>query len=197
MQSLAADADAIRKRSRRTLWLLFAICAAPIIASYVAYNFWRPTSHVNYGTLLEPRPLPDVELKTLEDKAFRLSDLRGEWVLLTTALAECDRRCVENLVYMRQVRLAEGKDSERIQRVWLVSGPGAPARALLAGHEGLHVVHDVQKAIVGSLPARDDPARHIYVIDPLGNLMMRFPPDPDPRRILKDVSRLLRHSQWK
>ena len=197
MQSLAADADAIRKRSRRTLWLMFAICAAPIVASYIAYNFWRPMSHVNYGTLLQPRLLPDVELRALDGTAFRLSDLKGEWVLLTTASAECDKRCRENLVYIRQVRLAEGKDSERVERVWLVIGDGTPARDLLAEHEGLHVARDAQKTIVQWLPAPDDPAGHIYVVDPLGNLMMRFPANPDPRRILKDVSRLLRHSQWK
>jgi cytochrome oxidase Cu insertion factor (SCO1/SenC/PrrC family) len=197
MQSLAADAEAIRRRSRRTLWLMFAICAAPIVASFVAYNYWRPTSHVNYGTLLKPRPLPDVELKSLDGKAFRLSELKGEWILLTIASAACDTRCRENLVYMRQVRLAEGKESERIERVWVIGGDSAPSSELLAEHEGLHVARDVQKTIVRSLPAPDDPAAHIYVVDPLGNLMMRFPANPDPRRILKDISRLLRHSQWK
>src|SRR5690242_14070447 len=142
MQSLAADADAIRKRSRRTLWLMFALCAAPIVASYIAYNFWRPTSHVNYGTLLQPHPLPDAELRAVDGTAFKLSDLKGEWVLLTTASAECDKRCRENLVYIRQVRLAAGKDSDRIERVWLVTGDGAPARDLLTNHEGLHVARD-------------------------------------------------------
>jgi peroxiredoxin len=197
MQSLAADANAVRKRSRRTLWLLFAICAAPVVASYVAYNFWRPTAHVNYGTLLEPHPLPDAALTSIDRKAFHLSELKGSWVLLMAAPSECENRCRENLVYIRQVRLAQGKESERVERVWLVSDEGTPAASLLAEHEGLHVVHDPQKTIVRALPASNDPAGHIYVVDPLGNLMMRFPADPDPRRILKDLARLLRHSQWK
>ena len=197
MQSLATDANANARRNRRTLWLLFAVCAAPVVASYIAYNFWRPASHVNYGTLLEPHPLADVALTAVDGKPFRLSDLKGSWVLLTAAAARCDDRCRENLVYVRQVRLAQGKDSERVERVWLVTDDGTPTGALLAQHEGLHVVRDPQKTIVRALPAPRDSTEHIYLIDPLGNLMMRFPADPDPRRILKDVARLLRYSQWK
>src|SRR5215216_1298626 len=104
MQSLAANPQRTRKRSRRTLWLLLAVCAAPAIASYIAYNFWRPTSHMNYGTLLEPHPLPDAQLVALDGKALRLADLKGEWVLLTSASPDCNITCRERLVYMRQVR---------------------------------------------------------------------------------------------
>ena len=197
MQSLAANSEQTRKRNRRTLWLLFAVCAAPVIASYIAYNFWRPTAHVNYGTLLEPHPLPDANLVALDGKVFRLSDLKGEWVLLTSASAACDNACREKLVYMRQVRLAQGKESERIERVWIVTDDGVPRAELLAEHPGLHVVRDARKSVFAALPASGSGTEHVYVIDPLGNLMMRFPADPDPRRMLKDISRLLRHSKWK
>jgi hypothetical protein len=196
MQSLAADPEQARKRNRRTLWLLVAVCAAPIIASYVAYKFWHPAAHVNYGTLIEPRPLPDAELVTLDGKGFRLSALKGEWVLLTSAAADCNSTCRERLVYMRQVRLAQGRESERIERVWIVSDGRAPDARVLAEQPGLHVVRDPRNALLSALPAEAD-AEHIYVVDPLGNLMMRFPADPDPRRMLKDVARLLRHSKWK
>ena len=101
------------------------------------------------------------------------------------------------LAGMRQVRLAEGKESERIERVWLITGNDAPAPELLAEHPRLHVVHAEPGLIGKILPAQTSPADHIYVVDPLGNLMMRFPRDPDPRRILRDMSRLLRHSKWK
>jgi hypothetical protein len=196
MQSLAADPEQARKRNRRTLWLLVAVCAAPIIASYIAYNFWHPAAHVNYGTLIEPRPLPDAELVTLDGKGFRLSALKGEWVLLTSAAADCNGTCRQRLVYMRQVRLAQGRESERIERVWIVSDGRAPGARVLAEHPGLHVVRDPRSALLSALPAEAG-AEHIYVVDPLGNLMMRFPADPDPRRMLKDVARLLRHSKWK
>jgi hypothetical protein len=197
MQSLAAGPEQTRKRNRRTLWLLLAVCAAPVIASYIAYYFWRPASHVNYGTLLEPHPLPDAQLVALDGKAFRLSDMKGEWVLITSASPDCNTTCRERLVYMRQVRLAQGKESERIERVWIVTDDQPPSAELLAQHPGLHVVHDPRKTVLAALPITGRGAEHIYVVDPLGNLMMRFPADPDPRRMLKDMSRLLRHSKWK
>jgi cytochrome oxidase Cu insertion factor (SCO1/SenC/PrrC family) len=197
MQSHATDEKTKQGRNRLTLWLILAACAAPMIASYAAYYFWRPPGHVNYGELIEPRPLPDASLALLDGTPFRLSELKGEWVLLTAGASACDERCRERLVYMRQVRLAQGRESGRIERVWLLTDGRAPDAALLAEHEGLRVVRDPQGATVSALPSASSPPNHIYVIDPLGNLMMRFPANADPRRILKDVSRLLRHSKWK
>ena len=196
MQPHAIDASASHNRNRRVLWLVLALCAAPAIASYLAYYFWRPSAHVNYGELLEPRTLPDAELVTLQGKPFRLSDLKGVWVLLTAEMGACDAACVTRLVYMRQVRLAQGKESDRIERVWLVGPQTRPDTALLAEHPGLHIVRDGSNRLAAALPQVGE-ADHIYVVDPLGHLMMRFPADPDPRRMLKDMSRLLRHSKWK
>ena len=195
MPSPDIDAAVIRRTSRRVLWLVLAVCAAPLLASYAAFHFWTPSSHVNYGDLLEPRQLPDTELATLEGKPFRLSELRGRWVLVTPSASSCDAACRTKLVYMRQVRLAQGKETGRIERVWLMTDAGAPDSALLPEHPGLHLVRGAD--IAAQLPAPRSSAEHIYIIDPLGNLMMRFPADPDPRRMLKDLSRLLRHSKWK
>jgi len=177
------------------LWLILLVCAAPIIASYVAYHFWAPTGRVNYGDLIEPRPLPDSPLIASDGSPFRFSELKGEWVLLTVGAATCDAMCRQKLVYLRQVRLAQSKESARIERVWLLTDRSVPDAALVAEHPGLRIVRGADLA--ASLPAVRVPADHIYVIDPLGNLMMRFPADPDPKRMLKDLSRLLRHSKWK
>lgn len=197
MQSPSSDANPQPRRSRRILWLLIALCAAPIIASYLAYYVWQPSGHVNYGELLEPRLMPNAALQSAEGKPFRFSDLKGEWVLLVADRAECGERCRTKLTYTRQVRLAQGRETERVERVWLVTDSGMPSPALLAEHPGLRVVRAETSEVLKALPASTTPADHIYVMDPLGNVMMRFPEDPDPRRILKDVSRLLRHSKWK
>jgi hypothetical protein len=157
---------------------------------------WRPSGHVNYGELLEPHPMPDIELVSLGGERFRFSQLKGSWVMLTTTNGACDAACRERLVYMRQVRLAQGKESERIERVWLIGANTQPEPMLVTEHPGLHILRDPQSTLIGALPGTGG-REHIYVIDPLGNLMMRFPPDPDPRRMLKDMSRLLRHSKWK
>jgi hypothetical protein len=193
MDIRASDASERPKRSRLTLWLILATCAAPIIASYAAYYFWTPSAHVNYGELIAPHPLPDAPLAALDGRVLRLAQLKGQWTLMMAAPATCDERCRRNLVYMRQVRLAQGREAGRIERVWLVTGAGNPDPALVAEHPGLHIARGEQSAPgeVAAAPGQ------IHVVDPLGNLMMRFPADPDPRRMLKDLARLLRHSKWK
>jgi hypothetical protein len=197
MQSPVSDATAPKRRSTRPLWLILALCAAPMIASYVAYYWWQPESRVNYGELLEPRAMPDAPLQRLDGGSFRFSDLKGEWVLVVADLGQCDERCQVKLTYMRQVRLAQGREAERIERVWLLTDDATPRPELLAEHPGLHVVRSARTNLGMLQPTVGSAADHIFVVDPLGHLMMRFPEKPDPRRVLKDMSRLLRQSKWK
>jgi cytochrome oxidase Cu insertion factor (SCO1/SenC/PrrC family) len=192
-----SEKTAQREAGRRPLWILIALCIAPIAASYIAYYWWPPSEHVNYGELLEPQPRPDVELKTLEGKPFRPSELKGQWVLTVIDSGACDAWCQKKLIYIRQVRLAQGKDAERIDRVWLITDDVTPERSLMLGHEGLRMLRAGGSPLLGAFPAMRSLADPIYVVDPLGNLMMRYPRDADPRRMLKDVARLLRHSKWR
>lgn len=199
MQSLNSardsDATAVRRRSRLTLWLIIAVCAAPMVASYIAYYVWHPSGHVNYGELLEPRPMPGTPLTALDGATFGFHDVKGSWVLLLPASANCDERCRTSLVYMRQVRLAQAKESERIERVWLLTDDATPPADVFEQQPGLKILRARDSDVLRALP--EGAAGRIHVVDPLGNLMMRFPPDPDPRRVLKDLARLLRHSKWK
>lgn len=192
-----SDAPAAdRGKSRTTLWLLIALCAAPVIASYVSYYWWQPSGHVNYGELLAPRRLPDTPMSLIDGTPFRLSQLRGKWIFVTVDSADCGSYCLEKLTYLRQLRLAQGKDSDRIERVWIVTDDRLPDKAVMTQYAGTYAVHGAGSAFLASLQATGSPNEHLYIIDPLGNLMMRYPRDPDPRGMLKDVARLLRHSKW-
>ena len=172
------------------------IVVTPVVASYVAYYWWQPPGHVNYGELIEPRNLPDAALTDLDGKPFHIAQLHNQWTLLVADSGACDAWCREKLVYVRQLKLAQGKEADRIERVWLVTDRVAPDRQLLAQFPGMHVVRAEGSPLVQALPAAKAPADHIYVVDPLGNLMMRYPRDADPQKILKDIARLLRHSKW-
>ena len=194
---MSGELDARPRRSTAPLWLIVALCAAPIVGSYLAYYLWPPSGQVNYGELIEPRPLPDDELMLADGRTMRLSQLRGSWVMLVADDAACDESCRRKLTYMRQVRLAAGKEKGRVERMWLLMDSGTPEPALIQEHPGLAVVREQGSVIAKSLPATVSPAEHIYVVDPLGYVMMRFPRDADPKRVLKDISRLLRHSKWK
>jgi len=178
------------------LWLILAIAAAPVAASYFAFYLWAPRHTVNYGDLIEPpRPLSDPALNLADGAPFRLSQLKGKWVLVTVDTARCGAECEKKLVYMRQLRLTQGKDMERVERVWLVSDAAPPREEAVGAFSGTWVARAAGSSLIDAFPAPRAPADHIYVIDPLGNLMMRFPPNPDTRRLIKDLSRLLKASR--
>jgi hypothetical protein len=161
----------------------------------MAYFVWPPTSRLNYGELIEPRPLPDREWHALDGKAFRLSQLRGKWLLLQVDSGGCGKDCKRKLLYMRQARLAQGAGAERIERIWLLSDSVSPDPLLLRDYPGLRVLRGTEETRLPELPAAHSPADYIYVVDPLGNLMLRFPSNPDARRMMKDIDRLLRASR--
>jgi cytochrome oxidase Cu insertion factor (SCO1/SenC/PrrC family) len=183
------------KKSLLSLWVLIALCAAPVIASYIAYYLLKPSGHVNYGELLEPRPLPDAKLALADGTPFSWHELKGKWVLAIIDSGNCAAECQRKLLFLRQVRLTQGKDMDRIERVWLISDGLNPAAPIIAEYRGTWLVRAAGSDFLRAFPAQSSPADHIYVIDPLGNLMMRYPRDADPRRIIKDVTRLLKVSR--
>ena len=168
--------------SRLKLALIGAVCAAPLVLGTLAYWFgWGTGSPGNYGELIGPRALSGSQIVAL----------RGKWVLVTIDAPACDAPCERKLYFMRQMRRATGKNQERVERLWLLTDPRSPSAKLLAAIEGTHIVR-ADAALLRSFPGT--PSEHIYVVDPLGNLMMRYPRDPDPSRMLKDIKRLLKVS---
>lgn len=188
-------ADEQRRRGRRVALVILAFCAAPTVAAWFAYFVCQPQSRTNYGELIAPRALSDPVLRRPDDTVFRLSQLRGKWVLLQIDSAACGDGCREKLLYMRQARLAQGRDAERIERVWLLDDDATPDASLLREHEGLQVARAPRGIFLREFPSSGNPAGYIYVVDPRGNLMLRFPGRPDAHRMLRDLARLLRASR--
>jgi len=178
-------------RGRRTLLLIAAVVAAPMVASYVAYTLFPRDQRVNYGTLLATAPAPAIRGSRDDGSPFRLEELRGRWVLLVMGRGECDSACERKLYSIRQARTMQGRDQDRIVRVWIVVGDAAPAATLLAEHPGLVVVREAEAA--PAMPSGG--ADSLYLIDPLGNLVLRFPDDPDIKGIASDLTRLLKASR--
>jgi hypothetical protein len=182
-------------RGRRVALVILVLCAAPSVAAWFAYFVWQPESRANYGELIEPHPFSDPGLRRLDRGFFRLSQLRGKWVLLQIDSGVCAESCRKKILTMRQVRLAQGKDAGRVERVWLIADAAPPDAMLLADYPGMHVARARARPFLAEFPAARNPADHIYIIDPLGNLMLRFPANPDPQRMLKDLARLLKASR--
>ncbi|HEY9532031.1 MAG TPA: cytochrome C oxidase subunit I [Burkholderiales bacterium] len=165
--------------ARAKLLVVFLACAAPFALAWAAWYFgWAPGAAGNYGELIPPRVVAGPPLPSL----------RGKWVLVTFDSAACDAYCEKKLYYMRQVRRAQGKDQGRIERLWVITDGASPRPGLVAALEGTRL----SSTSPGDFPG--ERTQHIYLVDPLGNLMMRFPPDPDPSKMLKDLQRLLKYS---
>ncbi len=183
-----------RRRGLVTLALVIAVCVTPFAAAWLAYYVWPPQSRMNYGTLIEPRSLPAAPLVRVDGSKFSIAELRGRWVMVQIDASGCPDACLRKLYHMRQVRLAQGHAMDRIERVWLIRDDGRVDPGLLRVYDGTHAAR-AGAAVVSAFPAEHDAADHIYVIDPLGNLMLRFPKDADPGRMNKDLERLLKVSK--
>ena len=183
------------RTNRRTLILLLVLMGAPIIASYALY-FWevRPTS-INYGELLEVKPLTGNALNQSSNTIFRTRDLRGKWALISVDSGKCDEYCRKKLYYMRQVRLVQNAEKNRIERVWFIDDAETPDAEIATDYEGMQLINAKDSDLLKQIPAKDSQRDHIYLIDPIGNLMMRFPKNADPALMAKDIKRLLKVSQ--
>ncbi|MDP1673170.1 MAG: cytochrome C oxidase subunit I [Burkholderiales bacterium] len=184
-----------RPQSRKTLWLIAAVCIAPFVLSFAAYYFYQPEGRVNYGEIVEGHQMPETALKLADGRAFSFAQLRGRWIFVTVDAAACDAYCDKKLWQIRQVRKTQGKYPERIERVWLISDGGIPGERERGEYEGTWFVNSAGSDVLNMLPHAGTANDHIYLVDPLGNVVLRYPRDADPTRIKKDLQRLLRVSR--
>ncbi|MBB3212618.1 cytochrome oxidase Cu insertion factor (SCO1/SenC/PrrC family) [Herbaspirillum sp. Sphag1AN] len=195
---LAQTPASQRSRGRWKLFLVIAICAAPMIASYLTYYVIKPQSRTNYGALIDPQqyPLPQLHGKGLDGKPASLEDYKGKWIMLQVAGSDCDTACQSRLFTMRQLRLMQGKEMDRIERVWLITDDQPLETLILREYDGTEMLRVDASVLRIWLPTEPGTmaSDHIYIIDPRGNLMMRFPKDGDPDKMKKDIARLLRAS---
>ena len=188
------------------LALLILLFLVPPVAAYVLfYSDFRPSSGANYGQLINPaKPITDVILATPDGREFKLSDLRRKWVLLYLGGHKCNEACSDNLYKIQQVRLTQGKDTERVISVYIapegvlqseiedISGK-YPGILLLLAHPDVFV--DLVDQFDNEVDVPLQGAERVYIVDPLGNLMMRYDTEADPSGIKKDLKRLLKLSQ--
>lgn len=181
-------------KPRLTLALLGLVCALPVAASYLTYYLWPPARQMNYGDLLNPTPLPAGAVTPIAGLAYDRASLERRWVLVYAGPAECGQACAEALYYLRQVRTAQGKEMDRVKRLWLVTDGGVPAPASLERQQGLEVAR-TDPAWLARLGGGTGAEGRIYLVDPQGLVMLRYPPAPEPKRMIKDLERLLKYSR--
>lgn len=199
--SVPVAATAAKRKSLAPLWAVFLVSLAPVVAAVLLYfnPQWMPTERTNYGTLLDPQvsvPPPDqLQLVTLAGEPFDLQAERGQWLLVMADGGACDEACARKLFIMRQTHASTGKNVVRIERVWFITDQAPVSDTVREAYEGTHMVRVQDTAQLRAFLGEAALDKHIWVIDPLNNLMMEFPEDPDPFRLRKDLGRLLFASQ--
>lgn len=190
------------KSGRWKLLLLLLVTLAPVIASYFTYYVIRPQGDNFYGQLISPQvELPDLEVLDQQGKTVNLRSLRGQWLLITVADSSCDAGCENKLYLSRQIHIGLGAEQDRVERIWLSLGDQAVPERLSKLLEGA-IVLNTQPADLSSWlkpESNHQLADHIYLVDPQGFWMMRFPPNPDLKAaasIKKTLNRLMRAAKF-
>ncbi|MCD0505532.1 SCO family protein [Bordetella petrii] len=196
-----------RKRSLLPLVLVFLCSLAPILAAIVVYNNpqWWPDEASNYGALLDPqRPIPpasELQLTTLDGQPFDLKSLEGKWLLLSAGPGDCPEACARKLFITRNSHASQGKNVDRLARVWFITDDAEVPAKVLEAYKGTVMVRARPEQLARFLLARDTVAGQpglldpIWVIDPLGNLMLQFPANADGVKVRKDISKLVYNSR--
>jgi cytochrome oxidase Cu insertion factor (SCO1/SenC/PrrC family) len=194
--------------SRQALVLLALLFLMPVLVAYLMHmrveHGWRPSSTTNKGTLIQPpRPLTlPQDLVSPAGKPVSPDFLGGKWTLVYIDDAACGEACRSKLYQMRQVRLAQGENLRRVQRLFLVTGAsdtGGLAKTLADYPDmAAALLSPGQAAAIAPVFSVEGKltqgAGNIYLVDPQGNLMMYYHADADPRGIIQDLQRLLKYS---
>ncbi len=186
-----------RARNLRMLSVLAGLFLLPVAVAFWMYyaTDWRPARRVNHGELITPaRPLPATHLRPeLGPEAAPAELFHGKWSLIYIGDGQCDDACRKALYVIRQTRLSLNNEMQRVERVFLVTS-NCCAREFLAGeHPGLQVLNagdSSADALLSVFPA-EQRAVSLYIVDPLGNLMMRFDVRQNPKGLLADLKKLL------
>lgn len=200
----APDPNAVR-RGRRQLVLLAALFFVPLAIAFWMYygpTGWRPSGDASKGDLIDPaRPLAALALTTADGTQTKPDFLRGKWSMVYVGDGLCDDRCRKALYLSRQSRIALNKDMDRVQRVFLVTGRCCDRGFLAQEHPDLIVARvddDASAALLepfptyGGIPLAD--GGRIFIVDPLGNLLMSYAPTAPDKALLTDMKKLLRLS---
>jgi hypothetical protein len=197
----AMAAPAQTRMGRWKMLVVLLVCAAPVVASYLTYYVVRPEGRRNFGELIDPqRPLPDVLAQAMDGNPVNLRALKDQWLLISVAGAQCDAICARHLYLQRQLREGLGKDKDRLDWVWLIDDSFPVPAEILPALKTATVLRvpatELQKWLSSAQGSKL--SDHLYLVDPLGNWMMRFPAllsAEQAPKVKRDLERLMRASE--
>lgn len=190
--------------NRKTLLIILFLFMLPVLISFVLYFVqWRPSNTVNYGELILPsRTIADRNMVAIDGSPVKFSSLHGKWTMVYFDTAACPESCMSQLFFMRQTHTAQGKNYDQMQRLMLLTDVQGidSLKSRLTDYADMLVWHS-EKAEVAKLlqefapdASAADAQHYIYLLDPQGNLMMRYKLGAEPAGVRKDLERLLKYS---
>ncbi len=185
--------DKRRRSARIHIALIGTVAVFPVLGSFLLYQFWKPSAFINHGELIAATQ--QISPAAGDPMGAALKDLSGKWTLATVDSGACDEHCKQKLYYLRQIRLTQGKEMDRIERLWIVTDGVAPTQSLMKEYQGTKIATAPNSTWVAGLPVTAAITDYIFIIDPLGNLVLRYPRGFNPTGMKKDLSRLLRASR--
>ena len=150
---------------------------------------------MNYGDLLEVQKLKGDGINQIDNTIFNVKDLHGRWVMITIDSGECNEACQSKLYYMRQARVIQHTEKDRVERLWLIDDNKTVSDELLKEYKGTLFIKAKDSELVKAIETEEVHRKHIYLVDFMGNLMMRFPEELEPKKMSEDIKRLLHVSQ--
>ncbi len=195
-----------RTRSIRPLIAVLLVSLAPVVFALLAYYVpslgLRPDTRTRYGQLIEPqRPIPgDLALRDEQGRPYDLNRLKGQWLLISAGPGACPESCVRGLFVLRNSHASQGKEVDRLERVWFITDDAPAAPVVGEAYAGTHVLRaDPARLAAWLAPDAADPAaalaQGLWIVDPLGHLMMRFPDATQPEAVRDDIRTLLKNSR--
>lgn len=192
---------------RKKLLLIFALFFTPLIAASAWYKLlpqgYLPSHTTNNGNLIQPiYPLQHFSQQTLDGKTYASTDMSTSWTLVYLLDRPCDTACSKVLYNTRQIRIALNKDIDRLQRITVITPQALAATdaRMWQSHPDMRILktdeanNSLDTQIRTHTANQPYPADSVYLIDPLGNLMMQFDPSLNPKLLLKDLQKLFRLS---
>ncbi len=195
------DDTAARQGRKKLLGIFLAFFGPLALAVFLFANLdlWQPKTTANHGALMQPvRPLAMLNLRSADGTRLALEDLYGKWTLAYVAEGPCNLHCETDLFKMRQARAALGRDLVRVQYLYVALDQAAweSARAMQADHPRMMAGYVTTADKQPQAAAFDtEPVGNVYLLDPHGNLVLRYDDQATTKGIIKDLKRLLKVSK--
>ena len=152
---------------------------------------------VNNGELVSPIVnLGSINMRSFSDDKVYSHD--RTWILAFLIKDECKDLCQEKLYQIRQIRLALGKDQDKLERLVLAKAKldWDSYKNKYPGQKYIDISMTKFESIINVFKSNPElKGNSIYLIDPYGNLMMQYKNGAEPTGIIKDIERLIRNAR--